>query len=374
MQFRRHAPALLISAVIVVIVSVSVISNLIFSGMTASVETGQLELMKSIIGFNLQGAENKALARAAMIADTPKAKQLFAAQDRAGLLAEYLPVFEVQKEKYGVDQAQFHLPPATSFLRLHSPDKFGDDLTQFRPLVVTVNRDQVAGKGFAIARSGPAIFGVVPMFDANRKHIGSFEIGIAFAAILDSLKAAYGLELAVFIKETPLKEFATGVAPALFSDQNRLGEYIRYHSTNTDLIQNLVTDRDLNATSNGEYVREALGVPYGVVMIPLRNAAGDVLGMIAVAKDFSGSRSAQDRSVVWQILMALFAIVLLVGFILIVIRGLLLRPLQALIAKFSQLADGDDSLQENPKPENLCEELNELAQQYDRLRDGKGKP
>jgi hypothetical protein len=373
MKFRRHAPALLIGAVIFVVVSVTLISNIIFSGMTTSVEEGQLALMKSIVDFNLQGAEGKALARAALIADMPKTKELFAAQDRAALLAEYLPMFQVQKEKYGVDQAQFHLPPATSFLRLQSPDKFGDDLSKFRPMVVAVNRDQVAKKGFAIARTGPAIFGVVPVFDANHKHIGSFEIGIAFAGILDSLKAAYSLELAVFIKEEPLKEFATGVAPGIFSDQNRLGQYIRYHSTNAALIQALVTDSDLNAANGGEYIREALGLPYGVVVIPLRNAAGDALGMIVVAKDFSSSRSAQSRSLVWQILMALFATVLMAGAILIVIRGVLLRPLQTLTAKFTHLADGSNITSEESKPEGLCEELQELAQQYERLRHAREK-
>jgi hypothetical protein len=370
MKFRRHAPALLIGAAIIIVTSVSIISNLIFSGMATSVEEGQLTLMKSIIEFNLQGSEGKALARAALIADMPRTKELFAAQDRAGLLAEYQPMFQQQKEKYGVDQAQFHSLPATSFLRLQSPDNFGDDLSKFRPMVVAVNRDLVAKKGFAIARTGPAIFGVVPVFDVNHKHIGSFEIGIGFAGILDGLKAAYGLELALFIKEAPLKEFATGVPPAIFSDQNRLGQYIRYHSTNAALIQALVIDSDLNATNSDEYIREALGVPYGVVLVPLRNAVGDALGMIVVAKDFSSSRSAQSRSVVWQILMALFAIVLMAGAILIVIRGVLLRPLQAITANFTRL-DNDSNSSEESIPEMLCEELQELALQYERLRDTK---
>jgi hypothetical protein len=370
MKFRHHAPAILISAVIFVIVSVTIISNQIFSGMTSSVEEDQLVLMKSIIDFNLKGAEGKALARAALIADLPKTKELFAAQDRPGLLAEYQHMFEEQKEKYGVDQSQFHLAPATSFLRLQSPDKFGDDLSKFRPMVVAVNRDQTPKKGFALARSGPAIFGIVPVFDATRKHIGSFEIGIAFNGILDNLKEAYGLELALFIKEAPLKEFATGVAPSIFSDQNRLGQYIRYHSTNAALIQALVVDSDLNA-SGGKFIREALGTPYGVVAIPLRNAAGDALGMVVAAKDFSSSRSAQNRSLVWQILMALFAIVLLAGFILIVIRGVLIRPLQVLTTKFTQLADGEVNSEE-PTSESLCQELETLAQQYGRLRDAKG--
>ncbi len=370
MKFRYNAPALLSGAVIVVIISVTIISNQIFSEMTSSVEADQLTLMKSIVDFNLKGAESKALARAALIADLPKTKELFAAQDRSALLAEYQNMFQQQKEKYGVDQAQFHLPPATSFLRLQSPEKFGDDLSKFRPMVVSVNRDLTTKKGFALARSGPAIFGITPVFDVEHKHIGSFEIGIAFNGILDSLKEAYGLELALFIKEAPLKEFATGVDPGIYSDQNRVGQYIRYHSTNAALIQGLVVDSDLNA-SGGKFVREALEVPYGVVTIPLRNAAGDALGMVVVAKDFSSSRSAQSRSLVWQILMALFAIVLLVGFILIVIRGVLVRPLQTLTSKFTQLANGEDDSEET-MPDRLCQELETLAQQYERLRDAKG--
>jgi hypothetical protein len=306
-----------------------------------------------------------------MIADMPKVKELFAAQNRVALQSELQAMFQEQKEKYGVDQAQFHLAPATSFLRLQSPDKFGDDLTKFRPMVISVNREQVSKKGFAIARTGPAIFGIVPMYDQKRTHIGSFEIGIAFNGILDGLKEAYGLELALFIKEAPLKEFSTGISQGIFSDQNRLGEYIRYHSTNTDLIKTLVADKDLNI-SGGNYIRNALGLTYGVVTVPLRNAVGDVLGMVVVAKNFNSSRAAQGKALVWQILMALFSIVILTGFIVIVIRGVLLRPLQALTKKYTLLADGKDS-SEVFVPELLCEELENLARQHERLSQTKEK-
>jgi HAMP domain-containing protein len=345
-----------------------VISNLLFSGITTSVEKHQFALVKSIIEFNLKSAEGKALARAAMIADAPKAKALFAARDRAGLLAEYQPMFQIQNEKYGVDQAQFHLPDNISFLRLHNPEKFGDDLTKTRPMVVAANRDQSSKKGFAISRTGPAIFGVVPMFDANRKHIGSFEIGIAFEGILDSLKAAYGFDLAVFIKEEALKAQALGIEPGIYSDQNRLGQYIRYHSTNAALIKGVVADSDLNASDGGMYVREALGGIYGVVVVPLRNIKGDALGRMVAAIDLGDLHAAQDHSLVWQMLMALFAIVFMAGFILVVIRGVLLRPLQALTANFTRLADGDIN-SEASTPEHLCEELEALAVQYERLAD-----
>ncbi len=161
MKFRRSAPFILISSIVLVVVVSSVISSRLSSKMISSAEEKQFSLMWSIVAFNLQGAEERALARASMIADLPKARSLFAAQDRAGLLAEYGKMFTEQEEKFGVDQAQFHTSSSTSFLRLNDAENFGDDLTKFRPLVVVVNRDQTPRKGFAIARSGPAIFGIV---------------------------------------------------------------------------------------------------------------------------------------------------------------------------------------------------------------------
>ncbi len=373
MKFRRDAPALLIGAVVVVITVLSVASNRLFSGLTSSIEQSQLELMKSIIEFNLKGAESRALARAEMIADLPNVQRLFAARDRDGLLAETKEMFAIQKEKHGVDQAQFHLPPATSFLRLQDPAKFGDDLSSFRPMVVAVNREQVAKKGFAIARSGPAIFGITPFKDLHGKHIGSFEFGIEFGGVLDGIKSAYGLESAVFLAEAPLREFGQGVSPDVFSDQNRVGKYIRFYSTNTALLQTLIVDKDLGSAAAGAFTREALGSPYGVILVPIRNGAGDTIGIIAVAKDFSSSRSAESRSLVWQILFALFAIVFLAGAILVVIRGKLLRPLGELSARFGTLAGGDRS-QATLDGTDLCDELSSLSENYEKMRaDGGAK-
>jgi methyl-accepting chemotaxis protein len=372
MKFRRSAPLVLISAIALVVVLASIISGLLFTKMISSVEAKQFSLMHSIIAFNLKGAEDRALARAAMIADLPKARALFAAQDRAGLLAEYSKMFTDQKDKYGVDQAQFHTLPATSFLRLNAPAEFGDDLSKFRPIVVAVNRDQIARSGFAVARSGPAIFGVVPMFDPQEKHIGSFEVGIAFDDLLDNLKNAYNLEMAVFIDETSLHEFAKGVDPAIFSEQNRVGKYIRFHATSAAVFQSLVSDKDLSTTENTQFTREVLGVTYGVVLVPLRNGAGDVIGMVAATSDFSTSRSSRGRAFVWQALIGLFSIVLLAGVALILIRGTLLRPLEVINSRFATLSTAEES-PEIPEPENLCDELKGLARQYEELRIAKKK-
>ena len=63
---------------------------------------------------------------AEMVATLPAVREAFAARDREGLLAQCAEMFKRQKERYGVDQAQFHIPPAVSFLRLHAPEQHGD--------------------------------------------------------------------------------------------------------------------------------------------------------------------------------------------------------------------------------------------------------
>jgi methyl-accepting chemotaxis protein len=366
MTFRRSGPATLILVAIIVVAGLTFLSDRLFSGLASSAETGQFRLMQSILDNAIRDASLDALARADVIAALPVTRQAVAAKDRARLLAEFADMFTAQKERRGVEQAQFHVPPAQSLLRLHSPSDFDDDLTRFRPMVVAVNREQTARNGLAIARNGPAIFGVAPVKDAEGRHVGSFEFGLEFAPLLDKLKAAYNLEFALFLDEKPLREFARGLDPAKLSDQNRVGRFIRFHTTNNGLMQSLATDSDISAVNEpARYTRDSQGLPYGVVLVPLRDGAGDPIGVIAVASDFSGSRAAAGRILVWQIYLAIFAIVLLIGAILVVIRGFLLRPLDVVNARLGALAAGGPV--EPLRPTKFCAEIDTLAALSEKL-------
>lgn len=66
----------------------------------------------------------------------------FAERDRKTLLQLTAPLFVTMKEKYHAQQFHFHTPPATSFLRVQRPSKFGDDLSSFRATVVKANSEK----------------------------------------------------------------------------------------------------------------------------------------------------------------------------------------------------------------------------------------
>lgn len=376
MRFRRDAPRALIGAAALVILVLTVGSNFLFGGMTSAVERSQIELMRSIITFNIDGAASSALARAEMVAADPFVRDYLARQDRPGLLAHTLPMFTEQRDKYGVDQVQFHLAPATSFLRLQAPERHSDDLSRFRPIVVAVNRERTARRGVAIAATGPGIFGVAPVRAPDDRHIGSVEFGMDFGALLDRLKAAYGLELTLFMDEAPLREFARGIAPGTISEQNRVGNTMRLHSTNWTLMRELVNADDLRIHDEpSDYVRDAAGVPYGVVLFPLRSGSGETLGVIAVARSFESTRGASGRSTVMQALFALLGFLVLAGVILIVVRGTLVRPLAAITGRFATIGTSERP-EPDPDDRYLAAEMTALADEHRRIAglvDGKAE-
>src|SRR4029079_1790737 len=130
----------------------------LFSNLTTANEAAQFQLMQASIERAISNGAAQALARAEVVTASNTVKEALAARDRPRLLKEYAEMFRIQKDRRGVDQAAFHIPPATAFLRLQSPETFGDDLTQFRPMVVAVNRERTARSGPALGRTGPAIF------------------------------------------------------------------------------------------------------------------------------------------------------------------------------------------------------------------------
>lgn len=368
MTFRRSAPVTIVVAIAVVIAASTFLTSRLFADMTGLVEADRFRTMQAIAETALRDAENRALGRAELIADLPAVRRLFAAGDRNGLLAELGTAFADQKARHGVDQAQFHNPPATSFLRLHDPQKFGDDLSVTRPMVVAANREKQPLKGIAIARNGPGIFGIALMNDPAGKHVGSFEIGMSLAPVLASIKSVYGMDLAFYVLEQPLRQYAPGVDPERLGEQNRVGRYIRFETTNTELMASLAGPDDVAVVNEPiTYVREVNGLAHGVVIIPINNAVGTTLGLMAISSDFSSSRAAVSVTLIWQAVLGVVAILLLAGIVIVVIRGFLLRPLDVLTSRFDAVHTGEP-LDDIPGVDHFPRELEPFVSLYEKIR------
>jgi methyl-accepting chemotaxis protein len=135
-----------------------------------------------------------ALALATEVAYNPQAQALFAARERQQLLELVQISYESLREAFDVSQFQFHLAPATSFLRVNQPTQYGDDLSSFRPMVTAANATRLPVSGLEVGRSGLGLRGVVPMFHQGYP-IGTVEVGLEVgAAWLAELKGELGGE------------------------------------------------------------------------------------------------------------------------------------------------------------------------------------
>ncbi len=371
-KFRRRAPAILVFSSILVILSLTAIANFLTMRMLESSKAANFKLMRDVLASILKSTEDKALSRAEVVEAIPAVHNAFLAKDRAKLLSETEAMFKEQDEKYGLQSAQFHLAPGISFLRLHKPEAFGDDQTSYRPMLVDVNTTHAVRKGVAITKSGPQVYGIVPITDDAGKHVGSFEMGLELEPMLNKIKEAYNIEATAFIDEKMLTDIATDLKGDIMSPKNRVGRYIRFHATHPEVAAALVADKDVEIVEPSSYERTFAGTSWGVQLVPMYNYAGKQIGVYALAQNLADANASANRARVWQMLAALFGIVFLSGMLLVVLRGLLIAPLAALNEKYAALANGDASQPADPT-DTYVEELQALAENYEKLRAEKSR-
>lgn len=90
----------------------------------------------------------------------------------------------------GLQQLHLHTAQNISFLRMHQPDTFGDDLSDFRPAIAEVNRRHRPVFAFETGRIFHGYRFIYPLHHRDQ-HIGSIEVSIASDAISRELERFY---------------------------------------------------------------------------------------------------------------------------------------------------------------------------------------
>ncbi len=115
------------------------------------------------------------------------------------------------QEKFNARQLHFHLGPgSTSFLRVHKPTKFGDNMDDVRFTVVDTNTEKKPRTGFETGRVYSGLRGVVPVSAINpetgeRVHVGVLEVGTSFDVILKILASTSHYQAGVLLSHQHLQ-------------------------------------------------------------------------------------------------------------------------------------------------------------------------
>jgi PAS domain S-box-containing protein len=116
---------------------------------------------------------------------------------RGLLLRELYPSYERLTQK-GIRQLHFHTAEGISYLRFHSPTKFGDPLFEARDSVRLANTEHRPVMGFESGRLFHGFRFVYPLF-LNDKHLGSVETSVGFHTIEKNLNELVKEEHFIFV-------------------------------------------------------------------------------------------------------------------------------------------------------------------------------
>ncbi len=302
-------------------------------------ETEQLALLSQVFTGRLDSLEEFAVGMAMEWANTPEVQAAFAAYDRERLIELTLPAYLKVNEAFDVPQAQFHLPPATSFLRLHQLDKFDDDLSSFRFTVIDANIHKVPVGGTEIGRGGLGMRGVVPV-EYQGRHIGTVEVGLNIdQTLIDSLKQQFNTDWQILLSRGPA-EIATfeGTTSEI---QGPTADLLLQASTLAEPF--FATQEAYQKALNGEPQvtrMQSTGISYAVYSTPLVDFRGQTIGVLDIIYDRTVLVQQQNRRnmmSVGSILMSVLFTASTVGWVL--TRSL--KPIGSLTEAARAISSGD---------------------------------
>lgn len=326
-----------------VVVAVALLMSVMLASMNQigdRAEERQLQDLSLALRAAVDESAHRARALSQAVASMPDIQAAFAARDRQRLAQMTLPIFREMAERHGVEQFQFHTPPATSYLRLHRPDRHGDDLSVIRDTVVQTNRSREPVEGLETGVFGLGVRGVVPVFH-DAEHVGSVEFGMSLGqSFFERFTEQYDARAALHLRGSEgLSTFAGTIdgAPRF-------------------------TDAELASVLEGASLTRTMardGRTVAVRASVVNDFAGRPVGVLEIMVDRGGAVAAH-RSAVWQ---AVFigAGVLLAGLLAAWwLSRDIVRPLRAMVVRLDDIASGNGDLTQR-LPVSGRDELSDLA-------------
>jgi methyl-accepting chemotaxis protein len=318
---------LLITISLSMIIIISILSYFIYSNMSAEIISQEEEKLNGIattMETKLSDLLEEGEIAVKLIAKNTAVQAAFANRDRE-LLREML-LDSYQDISAQMAQFQFHLPDSTSFLRLHNPDKYGDDLSSFRFTVNQANEEQKIVTGIEEGRGGYGLRVVSPV-EYQGEHLGTVEFGSSLGAgylgeIKESFNGDYYLYSLSDAKKVSWEEDSNNwIASTAETDP---------YQVDNELISRLQT---------GEIVIENRGTN-NLLLMPFENYRGEVSGYFKAAFDRSQIENRLDALLRNVIIFSVIGVLIVLIIIFLVARKIF-DPLEEFEGMFASLALGN---------------------------------
>jgi methyl-accepting chemotaxis protein len=323
-------------------VAVTTTANLfIASDMSDQSFEQKLKGLQALLLGTIDAEAHRAVSMATTVAETASVQSAFATRDRQALADTFVPGFSTMKSEHGARQFQFHLAPATSFLRVHKPQKFGDDLSSFRRTVVEVNTSGKPVSGLERGVAGLGMRGVVPVNHAG-KQVGSVEFGLSFGqAFFDAFTKQSGAPAALYI----LRDAGVETFASTFPETVTFNSQLLRESASKDK-PTILRQVDVE------------GISHATMLTPVEDFSGSVIGVAVIGFD----RSVIDASLAsarWVSLVIGFVTFILALGVAYIMNRSIAQPIGAMTGVMRRLAEQDTSVEVTGS--DRTDELGEMA-------------
>lgn len=317
-----------IGFIVSVMLMFSVLSFFTFKETSETIIDNEKEMMEVLgqsIAIQMETELEAAKIGVLSMANNIDVQRNFADRNREELIRTLLPIYDSISST--VSQIQFHLPDSTSFLRLHSVEKFGDSLKDFRHTVNMANSTKEIVKGLEEGANGYGFRVVVPVFYEG-VHIGSVEYGSEFGKqFLQDIKDSYPGEYFIY----SLKNIGD---PNLDSGSNVI-------ASTTEDVWRIEDEEYMKSLEKGETVYlTTQDQNYNVVLIPFKDFNGEIKGYYKVVNDRIETVDSINAIKRNSILITGALLLILVSIFYILLTRLL-KPIGLLIDAIEEVAAGD---------------------------------
>lgn len=292
-------PTILIFAILLVALIAFFSQNFLTS--MQEEETRELDRLRQGLESQIASLEDLTLALATGTANNPDIQATMATGDREKLLQLTLESYRKLSSLYNIIQFQFHVPPATSFLRVEQPEKYGDNLLVTRLPVYIVNAQNRDVTGVELTAEGLTVRGIAPINPGSGLSAGTLLGSVEYAVRLDRtllsrLKTQYGAEWHILLSRRAMQLAGytpVGTVPASVSEALPEDLYL-LTSTMSEPILAVAEDGAESpyaqalrgdVTSSRRQIGNLGGTgssTYAILSVPLRDYTGTIVAIVDV--------------------------------------------------------------------------------------------
>jgi hypothetical protein len=327
----------LIATVGIILVNVIYCVLLFFLSFKPSIDVIQNERMSrvSVLIESILQEQYRRLASVAELLSTRKQlNDLVEKGSRDNLIELLQSTYTLQHENYAIDVLNIIRPPSKMLIRFHDLKKFNDDVSD-RNMVIKINASKKTIYGIEVAHSGLAIRAMAPLLH-EKNLMGIIEVGSNFDDIITVVKNITGFDLAIFVNLTLLNKISKGLPPA--EPEKLVGGMRALYCHNWQKIHTVITDNELRQTHDTISMTKVIGnKSNGVILIPLQDFSGQFIGVMVAVREFETYHSLKNKFIADAAFLSILNITFLVGMILILFRGWILRPLMDFIIQLEKL-------------------------------------